>query len=245
MSDAAPKPNPSLWSLPEIPRVLPFAVFLVFTSLQGKYFAGSEYWLYAVKTLAAAGLIWHFRPRLAELKWAVSWEAIVVGIGIAALWLGLDGRIPSVGAISDWVTERITGKIAEPAKPEAPWNPLAFFQGNAALGYAFLAVRVLGRSIVVPMVEELFYRSFFYRYLVNPDFVSTPHRTWNPVAFLVTTLAFGLSHPGQWVPALLCGAAYQYLVIRKNRLGDAMTAHGITNAVISAYAIATGKWEFT
>jgi CAAX prenyl protease-like protein len=106
-------------------------------------------------------------------------------------------------------------------------------------------VRVLGRSIVVPMIEEVFYRSFFYRYVAGADFLSIPHRRWHPTAFVVTCLAFGLAHPGQWLQGIVCGAAYQWLVIRKDRLGDAMAAHGVTNLLISAYAIATGKWQFT
>jgi uncharacterized protein len=245
MSAAAPSPKQSLWSMPEIPRALPFAVFLLVGSLAGPATAAPAYWFYALKTIAAAALVWHFRPRLAELRWAISWEAVVVGVAIAALWLGLQGRIPALGELWDWANQRITGKIAEPAKPEAPWNPLEFFKDNAPLGYAFLAVRVLGRSLVVPMVEEVFYRSFFYRYIANPDFAGIALRTWNPVAFLVTSLAFGLSHPGDWLPGIICGAAYQALVIRKDRLGDAMAAHGITNAIISGYAIATGNWHFT
>lgn len=231
--------------MPEVPRALPFAVFLLIGSFAGKYFAGSEYWFYAIKTIVVAGLVWHFKPRLQEMKWAISPEAIGIGIVIAVLWIGLDGRIPSVGDIYDWANQKITGKVPEPAKPEEPWNPLAFFKDNPALAYGFLAIRVLGRSILVPMIEEVFYRSFFYRYIANPDFLSIPLKTWNPVAFLVTCAAFGLAHPGQWVQGIICGAAFQWLVLRKDRLGDAMTAHAVTNAIISAYAIAMNKWQFT
>ena len=51
---------------PEIPRALPFVLFLVLTSLQGKFFAGSEYWLYAVKTLLAGAMLWALRGWLPE-----------------------------------------------------------------------------------------------------------------------------------------------------------------------------------
>ncbi len=236
---------PTFWSLPEIPRVLPFAVFLILTSFQGKYFAGSEYWIYGLKTIVATGLIWHFKSRLSELKWAISVPAVVTGILIALLWLGLDSRIPSLGQIYDFLNQQITGTLPVPEKPEAPWNPLVFFKDTPSLAWTFLALRVLGRSLIVPVVEEVFYRSFFYRYIVNPDFSSVAHRVWHLRAFILTSLAFGLSHPGQWIPAILCGTAYQALVIRQDRMGDAMVAHGVTNAVISAYAIYTGQWQFT
>jgi membrane protease YdiL (CAAX protease family) len=61
----------------------------------------------------------------------------------------------------------------------------------------------------------------------------------------VTSLAFGLAHPGQWVQGVICGAAFQWLVIRKKRLGDAMTAHAITNLAVGAWAVGTGQWQFT
>jgi hypothetical protein len=58
-------------------------------------------------------------------------------------------------------------------------------------------------------------------------------------------LLFGLSHPGQWLAAIVCAALYQGLVLKLGRIGDAMVAHGVTNGLISAYAISTGHWQFT
>jgi CAAX prenyl protease-like protein len=179
------------------------------------------------------------------MRWAISWEAVVVGLVIAVLWIGLEGRIPSVGAIWDMAAEFIAGKERPEPKEVVPWNPLAFYQDNLALAWFFIAVRVLGRSLVVPAMEEVFYRSFVYRYIGNPQFMDVPIGVWHSVAFVVTAFFFGLAHPGQWLAAILCAMAYQALVIRKKRLGDAMTAHAITNLVISVYAIGTGQWHFT
>jgi uncharacterized protein len=139
----------------------------------------------------------------------------------------------------------ITGKIPESAVPDSPWNPLAHFATNPELGWTFLLLRVLGRSLVVPAVEEVFYRSFFYRTLAGPKFNDLPIGVWHAPAFFITSLVFGLAHPGQWLPAIVCGAAYQLLVVTKKRLGDAMLAHATTNLIISGYAIATGQWQFT
>ena len=231
--------------MPEIPRALPFVLFLGLTSLQGKFFAGSEYWFYAVKTLLVGWMLWALRGYLPEMSWAFSWEALAVGTGIAVLWIGLDGRIPTLNDLWDAGNKLLTGKAPEPPKPEPPWNPLAFFAGNPALGWAFVAVRVLGRSLVVPPMEEVFYRSFFYRYIASPKFSELPLGVWHTTAFLVTSAVFGLAHPGQWAQGIMCGAAFQWLVIRKKRLGDAMLAHATTNLLISIYAIVTDQWQFT
>lgn len=249
MSASPPPGSPSgsqpFWNTPEFPRVVPFAVFLLIGSLSGKFFAGSEYWIYALKTLVVAGLVWALRGRLPEMRWTVSLPAVAVGIAVAVLWIGLDGRIPSLSALYDRFSTLWTGKAPAPETMDPPWNPLAFFRDAPALGWAFVAVRVVGRSVLVPMVEEVFYRSFLYRMVVRPDFESVSMGHWHPRAFAVTCLLFGLSHPGQWLPAILCAALYQGLVLRHRRLGDAMLAHGVTNAIISGYAIATGNWQFT
>jgi CAAX prenyl protease-like protein len=113
------------------------------------------------------------------------------------------------------------------------------------LGWCFVVVRVVGRSLVVPPLEEVFYRSFFYRYIASAKFMELPLGVWHTTAFFVTSTVFGLAHPGQWVQGILCGAAFQGLVVRKRRLGDAMLAHATTNLLISGYAIATGQWQFT
>ncbi|MFM8880428.1 MAG: CAAX prenyl protease-related protein [Verrucomicrobiota bacterium] len=245
MSAESPSGTPPMWSTPEFPRVLPFAVFLVIGSLAGKWFPGSEYWLYALKTVVVAAVVWVLRSRIAEMRWNFSLPALGVGVAVAALWIALDGIIPSLASIYDRVSALWTGQAAVPRPVDPPWNPLAFFSGAPALGWAFVGVRVLGRSLLVPMIEEVFYRSFVYRMVMRPDFLQASLREWNLRAFAVTCLLFGLSHPDQWLAALLCAALYQGLVLRSGRIGDAMLAHGVTNGLISAYAIATGRWQFT
>ena len=232
-------------AIPEVPRVLPFALFLIIGSFQGKGFAGSEYWLYAAKTLLIGAMLWAIRGWLPEMKWSFKIEAVVVGIVIAILWIGFDGKLPSLDELWGLARKLVTGKLPEPLKPEPPWNPLEFFRAAPALGWGFVLIRVLGRSLVVPPLEEVFYRSFVSRYLANPKFLELPLGVWHPMAFVVTSLMFGLAHPGQWIQAVVCGMAFQALVIRNRRLGDAMLAHATTNAIISAYAIATQQWQFT
>jgi len=47
----------------------------------------------------------------------------------------------------------------------------------------------------------------------------------------VTSLLFGFEHR-EWLAGIFCGFAYQGLVCWKKRLGDAITAHAITNALL-------------
>jgi hypothetical protein len=76
---------------PEYARVAPFVIFVVLTALQGQLGEDSRYWLYLLKTLAGAWLIWEMRPFVPEMRWNISWEALVVGAAVFGIWVGLDG----------------------------------------------------------------------------------------------------------------------------------------------------------
>jgi CAAX prenyl protease-like protein len=104
-------------------------------------------------------------------------------------------------------------------------------------------VRILGSSLVVPPIEEAFYRSFLYRYLAKANFLDLPLDRLVPGPFLGTAAIFGFSH-NEWLAGILCGLAYQWLVLRRGRLGDAMTAHGITNFLLGVWVVSRGQWNF-
>jgi CAAX prenyl protease-like protein len=101
----------------------------------------------------------------------------------------------------------------------------------------------LGSTLIVPMLEEVFYRSFLYRYLVKGDFLSVPLGFFGWMPFLVTSIVFGFSHY-EWLAGILCGMAYQGLVCWKGRLGDAMTAHALTNLLLGLWVVWKGAWHF-
>lgn len=245
-----PHPNPppsdrSGFNSPEVPRVLPFAVYLLIPALGAKLVPNPEYWLYAAKVVLVAGLIWWLRPRLTEMKLSFSWMAVGVGVGIAVLWELISRHVPGLERIYDYARHTLTGSALPAEKPPEPWNPLSVFPNFPALAYAFVAVRVLGRSLLVPLIEEVFYRSFVYRYFIQPNFESIPLGTRHLTAWLVTSTLFAVVHPNQWLAGFVCGLAYQWLVFRSGRLGDAILAHSITNGLLSAWVIHQGTWDFS
>jgi hypothetical protein len=208
---------------PEYARILPFGIFVALTYAQGHLGPGSTYWVYLLKTLVGAWLIWESRKFVEEMRWALSWEAVVVGVAVCAVWIGLDGLYPRL------------------AKPEASWDPGSLW-GEPA--WIWNAVRLIGSSVVVPPIEEVFYRSFLYRYFVRLNFLTMPLNQFHGLSFIVTSSIFGLVHPDRWLAGILCGMAYQGLVLRKNRLGDAMTAHGITNFLLGVWVLWRRQWSF-
>jgi CAAX prenyl protease-like protein len=210
---------------PATARVAPFLIFVALTSCQGRFGAASAYWFYLAKTLAGAWLVWEMRPVVSEMRWAFSWEAVAIGVGIFAVWVGLDPFYPHL------------------SKGGAAWNPPGQFGENSALAWLMIVTRIAGSTLVVPPLEEVFYRSFVYRYIANQNFLSVPLNRFLPLPFIATAAVFGFSH-NEWLAGILCGAAYQWLVIHKNRLGDAMTAHAITNFLLGVWIVWKGAWQF-
>ncbi|HWF20488.1 MAG TPA: CAAX prenyl protease-related protein [Verrucomicrobiae bacterium] len=227
----------------------PFVVFVLLTALQGHWGEASRYWLYLIKTAVGIGLIWLMRPVVTEMRWAFSWEAVVVGVAVFAIWVGLDGHYPSFDQIiQNYLCPALKSAGLEkwcpqPAANKLPWNPNAQFGPGTPLAMLFIITRILGSSLVVPPLEEVFYRSFLYRYIVKPDFLAVSFGTFHAFAFVVTAAIFGFSHY-EWLAGILCGFAYQGLVLWKKRLGDAMTAHAITNFLLGVWIVWRGAWHF-
>ena len=230
------RPREKFHGHPAAVRVAPFVIFVLLTAAQGKFGVASAYWLYLAKTLVGIWLIWEIRPFVSEMRWAFSWEAIVVGVGVFAMWVGISGEWTTRNSL--WVK---LGFAHPPEKFAAAWNPNEHF--GSALAWLFIVTRILGSTFIVPPLEEVFYRSFLYRYLASQNFLSVPLNKFLPRSFFITAFIFGISH-NEWLAGILCGAAYQWLVLRKNHLGDAMTAHAITNFLLGIWVITRGAWQF-
>jgi uncharacterized protein len=206
-------------------RVAPFIIFILLTATQGMFGEASRYWIYFAKTMVGAWMLWVVWPLISELKWKLSWEAAAVGVFVFVMWVGLDPFYPKLGQAG------------------TAWNPHVEFGAGGYLALFFVGVRLMGSTLVVPPLEEVFYRSFLYRYLVKPDFEKVPLGLFSWTPFLVTAIVFGLTHH-EWLAGILCGFAYQGLVIWKKRLGDAIMAHAITNFLLGLWVIGRGEWQF-
>jgi hypothetical protein len=213
---------------PVAPRVVPFLIFLLLTAGQGQFGHSSSYWFYLAKTVVGLWMIAEVWPLVAEMRWAFSWEAVAVGLGVLVMWIGLD----------PWYAKLNLSKAAAENA-----NPMLVFGVHAPLAFFFLGVHLFGMTVVVPPLEEVFYRSFLYRYLARPSFLEVPLNRFLPIPFFATAVVFGFEH-SQWLAGILCGLAYQWLAWRKNRLGDAMLAHAITNFLLGIWVIWRGAWNF-
>lgn len=212
--------------------VAPMFVYLVLTSLEaslGGTSAGIGYpAAYAMKIALVAVVMWFCRSTWRDLRpWpSVGLIALAVGAGllVTALWVGLDPYYPRFG----WMGQRT------PFDPDA-LAPLARL--------AFLAVRFFGLVLVVPLFEELFWRSFLMRWVVDPEFKRVPIGKVTALGAGVTSGLFALAHP-EWLPALLTGLIWAGLLAATRSVSACVVSHVVANLALGIFVLATGRWEF-
>ena len=209
-------------------RFVPYLIIVALTTAQDAFGEAGRYWIYLAKMFVGAWCIWEMRALVPEMRWALSWEAVVAGVGVCVIWIGLDPYYPM---------NELLFKMGK------PWNPFNQFGDGSAMAWFFVAVRTIGSALVVPPIEEVFYRSFLYRYFIRLDFQSLPFNYFHWLSLIVTSLLFGFVH-FQWLAGFFCGLIFQGLVLRKNRLGDAITAHAITNFLLGIWIVWKGEWKF-
>jgi len=230
MNDTPGPPRP--W----LPYVAPMVAFLAITSAEGwlpHSDAGpAPAWYataYALKVAVVSAVAWACRSSWRDLMPRPGAGglllAVALGLALAALWVGLDGRYPPIGSL---------GK-------RSGFDPGTLPAAGRA---AFLAVRVFGLVALVPLVEELFWRSFLMRWVIDADFTRVPIGRVTPAAAAVTSALFVSAHPAEWLPALLCGLAWAWLLHRTRSVSACVVSHMAANLGLGVYVLAARAWHF-
>ena len=205
---------------PAAPYLMPFVVLMAAGMVSTAASSGFE-WLYPLRVLAAGITLWYFRSRYSELSWRFGWLSIAAGLAVFGIWLGLD---------------QFSG-----AHLDSPIGPgLASLSSSGRL--TWLAFRIIGAVLTVPMVEELAFRGFLIRRVISPDFDSLSPRRYTYFAVLVSSVAFGLLHGDRWIAGSVAGLIYAAVFLRRGRIGDAVVAHALTNALLAAWVLWSGRW---
>ncbi len=97
---------------------------------------------------------------------------------------------------------------------------------------------------VVPVIEELFWRGWLMRWLINPHFEKVPMGTYTPAAFWIVAVLFASEHGPYWEVGLIAGVIFNWWMVRTKSLADCILAHAVTNAILAAYVVATGEWQY-
>jgi CAAX prenyl protease-like protein len=231
--------NSLLERQPALPYILPFAIFMVFTGLTGYVPAGMA-WVYPLKTVVVGILLigfWRFYPEIrskapdarapAEITGIASFLlAVVVGFVVFAIWI-LPDRL---------------GVVIPSFSESSVFNPYNQFQSTGWI-ICWIGFRLFGSSVVVPVMEELFWRSFLIRYLIEPDFKRVPIGAFSWLSFGVTVLLFGVEHH-RWLVGIIAGIIYNLLLYRTKSIFACILAHAITNLVLGIYVLVAHQWGY-
>jgi len=220
-----------------MPFVAPFLTFLALMALEGLFDISHKPWLYALRTFGALAVAYLFRkywPPLGKPHLPLS---IVVGLVVAYGWVAVHHWFASF----DWYSAtQILGKDPAPEEFYIPHERL----GTGWKYWSFLIVRIGGASTVVPLIEELFWRAFVLRLLIDwYRFEDVPLAKFTWFSFIVCSLASALEHP-QWEVGILCWVVYNLLFYWKKSLLCLMITHGITNLALYIYVVIYEDWVF-
>lgn len=198
--------------------LVPFLALMAVSMLIAA-FSSDVQWLYPLKVLVLAPVLFYYRQSYRALGWKLSWAGPLIGVLVFALWMAL-----------------------EPAVNHAE-TPLA--RGLAHLAQPFLglwlSIRVIGSILIIPMVEELAFRGYLLRKLSRSSFETVAAAQFTPLAIGVSSLAFGLAH-GRWLAGTLAGLAFAAAYHRRGQLGDAVMAHVVANGLIAVAVLAFEQW---
>ena len=209
----------------------PFAVWIALQTL-----LPATAWAYAARSLATlaafAPLVILRRGEIAAPPRAVVQSAagLAVGAAVCVMWIAPDCST----FYRTWFCWPI-GSLPPPSNAPSPYDP-------AVCGWWLTTAKLVGSAFIIAPAEELFFRSFLYRWLQRRDFLSVPLGQFDLSAFLWTVLLFTLEHDRPFVAALT-GAIYGLLAIRLGIL-SAIVAHVVTNLLLAIYVIRYGMWAF-
>jgi CAAX prenyl protease-like protein len=214
-------------------RIVPFAAFMLLLVLRGELpsdtgLAIDARWVYGLTVVIVGALLaWYWREygELVAQTWPSLSEAalaVAVGLVVFALWITLDAPWMTLGT------------------PSATFTPL---DASGRIIWPLAALRWIGAALIVPVMEELFWRSFLMRWIQSPQFESVVPQRVGLKAIVLSTFVFMLAHT-LWLAAIIAGLAYAWLYVRTGKLWVPVIAHGVTNGVLGGWVLATQRWAF-
>jgi exosortase E/protease (VPEID-CTERM system) len=221
-SDCRLRPVLSVRSADESTGALlgPLVAMLAVAMVTGAFSAGLD-WLYPLRIVAGAAVIWACWPTYTNMRWSCSWSALGIGVATFVIWMLM---LPA----------DLTAKDGWPAALQT----MPPFRADA-----WLALRVAGYVLAVPIAEELAFRGYAARRLISRHIDGVPLGTFTWLSFLLSSLVFGLFHGRLWLSGMVAGMAFAAALYRRRSMGDAVLAHATTNGLIACYVFATGRWS--
>jgi CAAX prenyl protease-like protein len=209
-----------------LPYAAPMIVFGALTALEGRV-PGTWYpTAYAIKIAAVTAALVFWREPFREIRPAARFilPSILLGLVIIVAWVGIDRTVPY-----PHLGDRVAFDPSSIASPS-----------SRAL---FLATRFYGLVLVVPVMEEIFWRSFLMRFLTVTDFEALPIGAGSWTAFALMVALSSVAHP-EWLEAAIASIAFGWWIRPTGSLFSSIVAHAAANGALGAYILATHDWKY-
>lgn len=200
--------------------ILPLVALLATSMVVAAFSSGFDY-LYPLSVIVTAAVLLSFRKSYAALPFGFSWIPVAIGFAVFAAWVAVD---------------LVLFGDAEAPRARMPEDLPASF------AYLWIAFRFVGSVLTVPIAEELAFRGYLLRKLVDRDFERVPATRFTWMSFIASSVLFGLMHRS-WIAGSLAGAAFALAVYHRGRVTDAIVAHATANLLIALSVIGFGWWR--
>ncbi len=213
------------------PYALPFVTLVVLLGL-GPYLGIGAPFALALRTVAVLTTLLVFSRKVIVLRPAFPASSVLLGLAVFGIWIAPDLLWPGYRHV--WLFEN--------ALIHRPPNALAAMTLRTSAWY--LCLRAGASALLIPVVEELFWRSWMMRWLISPESGKVPPGTYNARAFWLTAVLFATEHGAFWDVGLAAGVLYNWWMVRTRSLADCILAHAVTNASLAAYVLLSGRWQY-
>jgi len=214
-------------------HTIPLLLYILLTAAAANW-PDHYAWLYsAVVGVVAIATFRLLRGRGILLPHRRVIPGVIVGLVGIGLWIGICGMHPEQ-SLAEWLPSWLV------PEDRVGFNPFDELSGAAAQ-WGFIVIRVAGLALLVPVVEEVFWRGFLSRWLIAPEWESVELGRFTATSFAGVTLFFTAAHP-EWFAAAVYCALLNGLLIWKRDLWNCIVAHGVSNVVLAAYVVSTGEW---
>jgi uncharacterized protein len=185
----------------------------------------SEFWIYPAQTILCGGLLLWFRRCYHFGRLGHGAFTLLVASAVFLLWI---------------FPQQFLG-----AAPRTNGFDPTLLSGSSGISWLSTALRFLRLIVIVPFVEEIFWRAFLLRVVIDENFERVPFGKFSRLSFAVVTLAFAFSHARPDWPAALCaGALYNFVAYKTRGLTSCVVAHAVTNALLGLWILHTRQWGF-
>jgi CAAX prenyl protease-like protein len=210
--------------------IAPFAVFVLLLAVRRWIPLQPEVWAPG-RLVLVAGVLVVFSRRLIFRPPVFPIGSILLGAAVLVIWIGPD--LIWRGYRDSWLFHNsITGEAVSSLPTRVKTHAL------------FICVRVAESTILVPILEELFWRGWLMRWLIHTDFRSVPLGQYTHFSFWMVAALFASEHGPYWEVGFAAGIAYNWWLVRTRSLADCILAHAVTNALLAAYVLLNDQWQY-